>query len=147
MLKKIKTNNLDLTLIIETWLNDIPEDIALLHQSDLIKLGHAISTHNRPNRGDGIALLYKNGMKVEKIEAQHLHTIKYAIWKVSLKNKTIAILGIYHPPPKQDQTNTTVLDEITKLLTSKLPNMENAIILGDLIMHIEDPQIRTVNSL
>ena len=95
--------------------------------------------HNRPSRGGGIALLYKDSMKVKKIEAQHLHTMEYAIWQVSLKNKTIEILGIYHPPPKQDQTNTIFLDEITKLLTLKLPNMENAIILGDLKMHIEDP--------
>ena len=78
-------------------------------------------------------------MKVKKIEAQHLHTIECAILQVSLQNKTIAILGIYHPPPKQYQTITNFLDEITKLLTSKLPNMENAIILDDFKMHIEDP--------
>ena len=71
---------------------------------------------------------------------QNIYTqIEYAIWQVSLKNKIIAIFGIYHPPPKQDQTNTTFLDDITELLTSKLPNMENAIILGDFNMHIEDP--------
>ena len=61
------------------------------------------------------------------------------IWQVSLKNKTIDTLGIYHPPPKQDHTNTTFLDEITELLITRLPNMENAIILGDFNMHIEDP--------
>ena len=77
-------------------------------------------------------------MEVKMIEAQHLPTIDYAIWHVSLKNKTITILSIYHLPPKQDQRNTTFLDKITKLLTSKLPNMENAIILGDFNMHIED---------
>ena len=102
-------------------------------------MGFTISTHNRPSRGGEIALLYKDDMKVKKIEAQHLHTIEYAIWQVSLKNETITILGIYHPSPKQDHTDTTFLDEITKLLTSKLPNMENAIILGDFNMHIEDP--------
>ena len=66
--------------------------------------------------------------------------MEYGVWQVSLKNKTIEILGIYHPPPKHDQTNTIFLDEITELLTSKLPNMENAIILGDFSMHIEAPQ-------
>ena len=95
--------------------------------------------HNRPSRGDGIVLLYKDSMKVKKIEAQHLCTIEYAIWQVSLKNKTIEILGIYHPPPKYNKTNTTFLDEITEQLTAKLPNMENAIILGNFNMHIEDP--------
>ena len=134
--QEISTN---LILPIETWLNDTPQDTPWLYQSELIQSGYAISTHNRPSKGGGIALLYKDSMKVNKIEAQHLHTIEYAIWQVSLKNKTIEILGIYHPPPKQDQTNTIFLDEITKLLTSKLPNMENAILLGDFNMHIEDP--------
>ena len=123
----------------ETWLNDTPQDTAWLHQSDLIQSGYAISTHNRPSKGGGIALLYKDSIKVKKIEAQHLHTIEYAIWQVSLKHKTIEILGLYHSPPKQDQTNTIFLDEITELLTAKLPNMENAIILEDFNMHIEDP--------
>ena len=88
--QEIKTNNLDLTLITETWLNDTPEDTAWSHQSDLIQLGYAISRHNRPSRGGGIALLYKDDTKVKKIEAQDLHTIECAIWQVSLKNKTIA---------------------------------------------------------
>ena len=78
-------------------------------------------------------------MKVSKIEAQHLCTIEYAIWQVSLKNKTIDILRIYHPPPKQDHANTSFLYEIAELFTTRLPNMENAIILGDFNMHIEDP--------
>ena len=136
--QEISTNNIDLTLLMEMRLNDTPQDTAWLHQSDLIQSGYAISTNNRLSRGGGIALLYKDSMKVKKIKAQHLCTIEYAIWQVSLKNKTIEILGIYNPPPKHDQTNTIFLDEITKLLTSKLPNMENAIILGDFNMHMED---------
>ena len=64
--------------------------------------------------------------------------IKYAIWQVSIKNKTINILGIYHPPPKQHLTNAIFLDKLMELLTTRLPNMENAIILGDFNIHIED---------
>ena len=45
---------------------------------------------------------------------------------------------MYHPLSKQDQTNTTFLDEITKLLTSKLTNIENAIKLVDFSINIED---------
>ena len=56
----------------------------------------------------------------------------------NFKNKTINILGIYHPPPKQHLTNAIFLDELMELLTTRLPNMENAIILGDFNMHIED---------
>ena len=77
-------------------------------------------------------------MKIKKIEAQHLHTIEYAIWQVSIKNKTINMLGMYHLPPKQHLKNAIFLDELTELLTTKLPNMENAIILGDFNIHIEN---------
>ena len=85
--QEIKTNNLDLTMITETWINVTQEDKAWLHQSELIKSGYAISTYNRPSRGGGIALPYKDHMEVNKIEAQHLHTIKYAIWQQVSKTK------------------------------------------------------------
>ena len=83
--QEINTSNIDLTLIMETWLNDTSQDTAWLHQSDLIQSGYTISMHNRPSRGGRIALLYKDSMKVKKIEAQHLCTIEYALWQVSQK--------------------------------------------------------------
>ena len=110
--QEIITHNIDVTLITETWLNDTPQDIAWLRQSNLLQTGYAISTHNRPTRGGGLSLLHKDNMKIKKIEAQHLCTIEYAIWQVSIKNKTINILGIYHPPPKQHLTNALFLDEL-----------------------------------
>ena len=78
--QEIITNNIDVTLITETWLNDTPHDTAWLHQSDLLRLGYAICTHNRTTRGDGLALLYKDNMKIKKVEVQHLCMIDYAIW-------------------------------------------------------------------
>ena len=64
--QEIATNNIDITLITEIWLNDTPQDTAWLHQSDLFQAGYAISTHNRPTRGGGLALLYKQDMKIKK---------------------------------------------------------------------------------
>ena len=124
--QEISPNNLDLTLLMETWLNDTPPDNSWLHQFDLIQSGYAIPMHNRPSREGGIALPYKDSMKVKKSEAQHLHTIEYVIWQVSLKNKIY--LNSWHisstTKTRPDQTNTIFIDEITKLLTSKLPNIE-----------------------
>ena len=77
--QEIITHNIDVTLITETWLNNTPCDIAWLHQSNLLQSGYAISTHNRPTRGGGLALLYKDNMKIKKIEAQHICMIKYAV--------------------------------------------------------------------
>ena len=94
--QEIITHSIDVTLITETWLNDTPHDTAWLHQSNLLQSGYAISTHNRQSRGGGIALLYKDSMKIMKIEAQHLCTIEYAIWQESIKNKTIFLGYITH---------------------------------------------------
>ena len=51
--QEIMTNNINVTLITETWLNDTSQDIAWLHQSDLLQAGYAISIHNRPTRVGG----------------------------------------------------------------------------------------------
>ena len=66
--QEIKTNNLDLRLIMETWKNDTEEDRAWLHQSDLTQSEYTISTHNRPTREGGIALLYKDHMEVRRLQ-------------------------------------------------------------------------------
>ena len=75
--QEFATNNIDITLITETWLKDTPQDTAWLHQSDLPQAGYAISTHNRSTREGGLALLYKQNMKIKKLR---LNT--YARWSM-----------------------------------------------------------------
>ena len=47
---------------------------------------------------------------------------------------------MYHPPPKgkYNTTNGMFTDNITELLTNKLPQYQNSILLGDFNVHIED---------
>ena len=47
---------------------------------------------------------------------------------------------MYHPPPKgkHNTTNGMFIDDITELLTNKLPQYQNSILLGDFNVHIED---------
>ena len=47
---------------------------------------------------------------------------------------------MYHPPPKGtgNTTNGMFIDDITELLTNKLPQYQNNIILGDFNVHVED---------
>ena len=67
-------------------------------------------------------------------------TIEYAIWRYNIRNKPIHIIRIYHPPPNGEHNtiNGMVIDDITELLVSKLPQYQNSIILGDFNIHIED---------
>ena len=47
---------------------------------------------------------------------------------------------MYHPPPqgKYNTMNGMFIDDITELLTNKLPQYQNSILLGDFNLHIED---------
>ena len=47
---------------------------------------------------------------------------------------------MYHPPPnwKYNTTNGMFINDITELLTNKLPQYQNSILLGDFNVHIED---------
>ena len=47
-------------------------------------------------------------------------------------------MGIYHPPPRNDITNTMFIDEITELLEDMMGKYNNMVLLGDLNMHIDD---------
>ena len=47
-------------------------------------------------------------------------------------------MGIYHPPPSNDTTNTTFLDEITELIADRIAKYNNMVILGDLNIYVND---------
>ena len=47
-------------------------------------------------------------------------------------------MGIYHPPPSNDTTNTMFIDEITELLEGIIGKYNNMVILGELHMHVDD---------
>ena len=66
--------------------------------------------------------------------------MEYAIWRYTIRNKPIHVIGIYHPPPngEHNTTNGMFINDITELLVNELPQYQNNIILGDFNIHIED---------
>ena len=67
ILQELNNNNIDVAVIIETWIKDTQEDLAWLNQSELHQGPYEISAHNRPGerRGDGIALFFgRNNIKL-----------------------------------------------------------------------------------
>ena len=131
-------NNVNVTLITETWTKDTQEDLAWLNQSELCQGHYEISTHNRPGetRGGGIALIFGRNNNIKLLENGNTPTLEYAIWRYTIRNKHIHIIGIYHPPPKgkHNTTNWMFIDDITELLINKLPQYQDNIILGDFLM-------------
>ena len=79
-----------------------------------------------------------NGIKL--LENGNTPTLEYAIWKYTIRNKPLQIIGLYQPLPKgkHNTNNGMFIDDITELLTNKLPQYQNNILLGDFYVHIED---------
>ena len=75
-----------------------------------------------------------------QLEGGHKPTTEFAIWKIVIKNKPIHILGLYHPPPNAaiQTTNGLFLDDLTHLLTEKIPKVSSTIIMGDFNINTED---------
>ena len=77
--------------------------------------------------------------------------MKYGIWKYMHKNKPIHIIRIYHPPPSMtnNTSNAMFVDDLTELITKRVPNQQNAVILGDFNIHmdkLEDNGAITLNN-
>ena len=87
-----------------------------------------------------MVLRHKSHYPVQELEKGNTITIEYAVWKIEIKNKSLHVIGIYHPPPnaQDNATNNMFLDEITELLTALIPKYNNLIIMGDFNMHIDD---------
>ena len=112
-----KIENLDFLVISETWLGE--EDSHWLATSSL-------DTKDYRRR---VALLYKDRYQVTRdYNAPQLDLLEYGIWPTRVRNKTLTIVGIYHPPLGSTR-NTPVqfLDQVQDLFT----NQKNLVLLGD----------------
>ena len=96
--------------------------------------------HNRPGDhcGGGLALIHKNHIPIKELEKSNTPTIEYAVWKATVCNKTMHLMGIYHPPPSSTNNMTGMfIDEMTNCLTDNIPKYSNLIILGGFNISME----------
>ena len=142
IVQELTNNDIDVAFITETWTKDTQEDLGWLIQSELCQGHYKISTHNRPGetRGGVITLIFGRNNSIKLLECGNTLTFDYAIWKYTIRNKPMHIIRMYHPPPK-GKHNTTYgmfINDITELLTKKLLQYQNSILLGDFNVHVED---------
>ena len=142
LFQELTDNNIDIGLITETWLKDTQEDEAWVNQSALQQNSYNTWLHNRPSDhcGGGLALIHKNHIPIKELRKGNTPTIQYGVWKATILNNTIHLVGIYHPPPSTTNRTTTgmFIDEITDLLTDIVPKFSNLIILGDFNISTEN---------
>ena len=68
---------------------------------------------------------YRNDITL--LEKTTTLTMEYLICRLIHRNKPYNIIGLYHPPPNTNNqtTTSTFVDEITSLLTERLPHLSN----------------------
>ena len=100
-------------------------------------------TSDRPKgRVGGITLITKNHYQVKCI-ANHnsnLKTFECTTWRITAKNTSITLHGLYHPPYSLNNkiTNAMFIDEFTEFATRIIPEHNNNIFIGDFNLHVSD---------
>ena len=96
LFQDLTDNNIDIGLITETWLKDMLEDEAWVNQSALQQNSYKPGLHNRSSdhHGGGLALIHKNHIPVKELKKGNTLPIEYGVWKATIHNKTIHLMGI-----------------------------------------------------
>ena len=100
-----------------------------------------ILIHNRQDRrGGGIALIVKSVFVTRLLESGTANSFEYATWKISIKQRSITLTVLYHPPYslRNKSTNKSFLDEFTDLMANLLSERKNNIVLGDFNLHVSN---------
>ena len=138
----IKLENIDFTMLTETWLKNTDEDMAWVSTCNLNNNNLRLDTVNRNNKqGGGIALLHKKEYNTTKLETGlQLDTIEHGVWSTTIRNKKLTLAGIYHPPigSSKSNTHTKFLDEVSKLTQLLITNYTNLVLLGHFNIHTQD---------
>ena len=130
---------LDFIVLTETWLNnnhDNWKNTTILNRDNL-----KLSTVDcRTGKGGGLALIHKAQYPVKFISSGYKASFEFATWELRVKNNTIIIHGIYHPPYSTTNriTNAMFIEEFTDHVSSCLPTHQNNIFIGDFNLHVSN---------
>ena len=137
----INDYSLDFLVLTETWLNDKHKqwkDCTVLDKDGL-----SLSTVDRVGRkGGGLALIHKTAYNTKLLDRGTRPTFEHATWELKAKKETLAIHGIYHPPPSltNKTTNSQFTEDFTDFVSTTLPSHPNNIYIGDFNLHISEEE-------
>ena len=125
-------------LITEMWLKDNKENDKIWMHCSLFNSGddYKISVVIRPGitKGGGLALIHRN-ISVEDGTGDGQRSFKYEIWKLSIKNKKVILVGVYCPP---DLTTVNEFHDFLDFVGNLRLKYRNLVILGDFNIHINN---------
>ena len=138
LLDHILTYDVDVMLIVETWL--IESDSVIV--GECTPPGYEFFNYIRgsPNYGGGIGIIAKKSLKLSPSPTT-VSSVTFEHCTVTLKN-LIKIIGIYRPPPSPVNKFKTsdFLEEIDLFLDKALDTPLKTIIVGDFNIHMDEPE-------
>jgi exonuclease III len=133
------TNDYDICVITETWLNN--NDTAIIESLRPKGYDFQHVSRNNPNRGGGIGIFFKNQIKVKKLKSPTYSTFEMCLWNIQIKQTDLNLLALYRPPysPKHRKTVPMFLREFSEVWSNILAtyNNERLLLLGDFNIHID----------
>ena len=126
----------------ETWLKDTEDNQQRLSGSELNRNGfQTLPINRKTKRGGGLALTIKNNIKVQQQDSREYDSFEHTVWNINhIDMPTFTVVALYHPPSNgQNSTDVIFIDQLTDFLTTLQTKYNNVIILGDINMHMDDP--------
>ena len=105
-------------ILTETWLTNKQNDKNWLDVMDLNRDNTSLYIHIGPNScNGGLALMCTSKYKVKLLKKGNTLSFEYTIWELTVKNGSLMITGVYHPPysTRNKITNKKFIDNFTKI--------------------------------
>ena len=137
--------SLDFLLLTETWLSD--KHMQWKDCTILDKDGLSLSTADRIGRkGGGLALIHKTTYNTKLLNKGTRPTFEHASWELKIKNVSLIIHGIYHPPPSlaNKTTNGMFIEDFIDFVSTTLPSHPNNIYIGDFNLHVSEEETDSI---
>ena len=127
----------DLYAMTETWLTENDASVRV----ELIPDGYNLLDQPRVGRGGGgTGLLYRNDLRVKKVESAEKNSFEFSEWIISSIGHDIRLFIIYRPPYSDEhQVPTSVFfTEFSEYLESAVLSKENLLISGDFNIRVDN---------
>ena len=104
----MREDKINICAINETWFNESEESKRKLAEVKTIlkQAGYIILNIDRPRRGGGIGIIYRQNLQIKQLDGLVQDALEMGLWKLTIANKTVHIMGIYHPPKIISNTST-----------------------------------------
>ena len=137
---KILQNEIDILKITEFWLTNNETDIAI--SRSITPSGYKFIHLPRPNgrgRGGGIALVYRDTLKMEEQQIETFSTFEHMELLLTAGNSSIRIVPVYRPPKT---LHSLFLEQFEILMDSVMTKPGKLLCIGDFNIHFENERCR-----